>query len=104
MRQGNKFACLIISVVSLIIYTGINNLVYNWIYLTKVYDKQIEKWSFVNFEVLKGYWNWIPGKILCIANILLIGFIIYLWIEIKKSPIEADDSKSPLIDQNGREG
>lgn len=83
-----------------IVYTGINSLVYNWVYLGRVYDKPYNKWALVQLDILIGYWHWFPGKLLCIFNIILALVIVLLWCLLKKSlSVKVPDSKDATPDE-----
>jgi len=73
------FTIMLGFIILLPIFTGINSVIYNWIYLPKVYDKSYDQWSLARLDMFTGYWSWPVGKAICIINLLIFAVIFVLW-------------------------
>lgn len=76
----------VLSVAAPILFTNVNTLIYNWVYLRNVYDKPYDPWAFARMDMFTGYWGWTPGKLLCIVNglLLVLPFVLLLVLKSKK--------------------
>jgi uncharacterized integral membrane protein len=77
--KDNIFAAITCLIIFLSVFTGINSVVYNWVYLDKVYAKPYDKWSFARLDMFTGYWNWPVGKVMCLINVSIVVGILILW-------------------------
>ena len=78
------FLMFLWSIACIILFTGINNVVYNWIYLERIYDKPFNHWALAKPEMFLGYWRWVPGKVLCIVNVIVGVIPFMLWPILKR--------------------
>lgn len=72
------------SIIVGIIFTGINSFVYNWIYLQHVYDKPFSHWALAKPEMFLEYWHWMPGRVICLVNVVLGALPFILWHVLKR--------------------
>lgn len=74
----NRLIYFLSSVVGLVIFTSVNNAVYNWVFLFKIQPVD-QPWTFVRLEYFVNYWNWPYGRLLCVLNLLFIILPFVLW-------------------------
>lgn len=79
-----KFLCLIWSVVAVVLFTGLNNVVYNWVFLRRIHPVE-DRWSIAKFDYFAQYWTWPWGRVLCTINLILVFLPIVLWYWNKRS-------------------
>lgn len=79
---------MMLSVVVAILYTSIHNVVYNWVYLPRHRPLPM----LITWEIVVGYWNWIPGRVLIIINLLLIllPFVLWFWVKYSVAARQGD--------------
>ena len=76
----NVFVC---SAAIAIIVTIVNVFVYNWVFLRFVYAADVDWFSLVKIEMIKGYYSWVFGKILCLLNIVSLLTPVFIWFMLK---------------------
>ena len=83
-KSENVFCWFLWSLVVCILFTNINCVVYNWVYLERIYDKPFDRWALAKPEMFLGYWHWVLGRVLCIVNVILGIFPFILWRVLKR--------------------
>lgn len=89
LRNPDKLLGLLMwLILGFFLFTDLNLLIYNWIFLLKIFGKPYDPWSLVKWDMLTGYWNWWPGKVLTLINLLFIPALLIVWCLMGKSVLK----------------
>ena len=63
------FVLLMWILVTCIVFTGINSVVFTSVFLPYYYPNDYSLFDFINSDMVISYWDWIPGRIMIGVNV-----------------------------------
>jgi hypothetical protein len=84
------FLWFLISIVSVMLFSGFNSVIYNWVFIPRVYEEPFNRWSVASVEMFLDYWRWLPGKVLCLLNVILGVLPFVLWQVLKRVAVNRE--------------